>query len=394
MSNRNPRVLIVDDLEENRLALQALLKDEPIEIFLAASGPEALELFLQQDFALALIDVQMPDMNGFELAELVRGTERTRSVPIIFVTAGDRDRTRVFQGYDAGAVDFLYKPLDPHVVRSKVRVFSELFHQKELLSNTVTELRSTLQQLEEEHELREKLVSMVSHDVRTPLTAAKLSADLLTRGIKDPVGVERLAHRIRDAMDRADRMIRDLLDVNRLRGGKQIPIQVGACNLSDLVRSTMDELTQIHGNRFRLHGIDHPVEGYWDCEGMRRILENLCGNAVKYGEDQTPIDVALTERGNSRVELSVHNFGPAIPRELQATLFQPFERSQSAQRSGQRGWGIGLTLVKGIADAHDAAIDVKSSEPEGTTFSVILPRDCRPRESSPEQSSRENRTAS
>src|SRR6201996_3277354 len=113
------KVLLVDDLEENLLALAALLSSDEVEVLKARSGSEALELLLAHDVALALLDVQMPEMDGFQLAELMRGSERTKHVPLIFVTAGSRDQYRHFKGYEAGAVDFLYKPVDPHVLRSK-----------------------------------------------------------------------------------------------------------------------------------------------------------------------------------------------------------------------------------------------------------------------------------
>src|SRR5580692_812235 len=109
------KCLLVDDLEENLLALSALLRRDGVEVLQARSGPEALELLLVHDVALAFLDVQMPDMDGFQLAELMRGSERTKQVPIIFVTAGARDTQRLFKGYDSGAVDFLYKPLEPHI---------------------------------------------------------------------------------------------------------------------------------------------------------------------------------------------------------------------------------------------------------------------------------------
>lgn len=137
------KFLIVDDLEENLIALEALIRNDEVEIYKARSGEQALELLLQHDFGLALIDVQMPVMDGFELAELMRGPERTRAVPIIFVTAGSRDQERLFRGYESGAVDFMYKPLEPIIVRNKIRVFFELDLQKKLLKNQLAELQQS-----------------------------------------------------------------------------------------------------------------------------------------------------------------------------------------------------------------------------------------------------------
>ncbi len=138
------KCLLVDDLEENLVALAALLKRDDVELLEARSGAEALELLLVHDVALAFLDVQMPDMDGFELAELMRGSERTRHVPLIFVTAGARDRHRVFKGYETGAVDFLYKPIEAHILKNKADVFFELHRQKQQLAQELFERTETL----------------------------------------------------------------------------------------------------------------------------------------------------------------------------------------------------------------------------------------------------------
>jgi PAS domain S-box-containing protein len=150
------RVLLVDDLEDNLLALGALLRRPGLEIMSARSGREALELLLHHEFALALVDVQMPEMDGFELAELMRGAERTRTVPIIFITASAREPNRIFRGYDAGAVDFLFKPVDPHILRHKVDIFFQLHLQKQQLVRQIELLR-------ESEQLRAKILES-SHD--------------------------------------------------------------------------------------------------------------------------------------------------------------------------------------------------------------------------------------
>src|SRR5580693_928978 len=166
------KCLLVDDLEENLLALAALLQRPGLEILTAHSGPEALELLLVHDVALAFLDVQMPEMDGFELAELMRGSERTRQVPIIFVTAGVRDQYRLFKGYETGAVDFLYKPVEPHILNSKADVFFQLYRQKQQLARQLEELTETLR-------LNELFTAVLGHDLRNPLSAILNSPNLL-----------------------------------------------------------------------------------------------------------------------------------------------------------------------------------------------------------------------
>src|ERR1700759_3473248 len=141
--------LLVDDLEENLLSLEALLRRDGLTLLKARSGDEALELLLRHDVALALIDVQMPGLDGFELAELMRGNERPRRVPIIFVTAGSADRQRRFRGYEAGAVDFIYKPIEPDILRSKTEVFFELYRQRQQIATQRDELSAHTEALKE-----------------------------------------------------------------------------------------------------------------------------------------------------------------------------------------------------------------------------------------------------
>src|SRR5579862_233655 len=174
------KCLLVDDLEENLLALAALLRREDVEILEARSGAEALELLLAHEVALAFLDVQMPEMDGFELAELMRGSERTRHVPLIFITAGPRDQHRMFKGYEAGAVDFLYKPIEPHILKNKADVFFQLYRQKQQLAQELRERTETLR-------LNEMFTAVLGHDLRNPLGAILLSAELLERRAENDI---------------------------------------------------------------------------------------------------------------------------------------------------------------------------------------------------------------
>src|SRR6202051_1908082 len=175
-----PRIkcLLVDDLEENLLALCALLQRDDVELLTARSGAEALELLLVHDVALALLDVQMPKMDGFELAELMRGSERTREVPIIFITAAARDQHRLFAGYKSGAVDFLYKPIEPHILENKADVFFRLHRQKRQLAQQLQEQTETLR-------LNEMFTAVLGHDLRNPLSAILMAAHMVQHQTDD-----------------------------------------------------------------------------------------------------------------------------------------------------------------------------------------------------------------
>ena len=236
-------------------------------------------------------------------------------------------------------------------------------------------LKKSNQDLMDERDLRENFVAALSHDLRNPLTAAKMSAQLLFRSSSEPLKFHKLAGRIVDNMDRIDQMIRDLLDVTRIKVGEEIPLNLSEWELSDVIKEAMDDLASVHGDRFVLKVKDR-IRVYWDCSSMKRVLENLIINAVKYGSPTTAITIKI-EVKDSAVEISVHNEGSPISLADQEALFVQFRRSESAKKSGQKGWGIGLTLVRSFVEAHGGRVNVKSSKDEGTTFFVIVPQDSR-----------------
>ncbi|HVW67617.1 MAG TPA: hybrid sensor histidine kinase/response regulator [Steroidobacteraceae bacterium] len=357
------KCLLVDDLEENLLALSALLRREDVEILEARSGAEALELLLAHDVALALLDVQMPEMDGFELAELMRGSDRTRHVPIIFVTAGVRDQYRLFKGYDSGAVDFLYKPIDPHILKSKADVFFQLYRQKQQLASQLQELTETLR-------LNELFTAVLGHDLRNPLSAILNSANLLERITKEDV-VKQSAARMVSSGRRMSRMIDDMLDLTRARLGGGIPLRRQEIELTQIVQRVIQEhQLSLPDSRFETRQEGNSL-GYWDADRLAQVTSNLIGNALEHGDQQDPITVRLNGLQRGTVVLSVTNTG-VIPPEVLPHLFDPF-------RGGQRhigrseGLGLGLYIVQQIVLAHRGRVDVRTDE-RSTTFVVEVPR--------------------
>ena len=180
--------------------------------------------------------------------------------------------------------------------------------------------------------------------------------------------------KILGAINRADRMIEDLLDANRIRAGHKLPLAVSEFNIADLFRRTIDELSMVHGPRFALNYED--TRGHWSYEALRRVIENLCNNAIKYGAQGGLVKLSV-KRHKDKVKILVHNIGGELNINEQKTLFDQFRRSWTADRSRQKGWGIGLTLVRGIVEAHNGTITVSSGHGLGTTFEILLPIDCR-----------------
>jgi len=237
-------------------------------------------------------------------------------------------------------------------------------------------IEESVRELVEERELRERFVAALSHDLRTPLTAARMSAQLVIRNQADPLKLQKSVGRIVDNLDRADGMIRDLLDASRLKAGERLPLDIEPCELGEVARETLEELASVHGERFVLKA-PAPLHGYWDRQALRRVIENLAGNAVKYGAKASPITVRLSQEAGT-VELAVHNAGDPIPTEDLERLFDPFRRSESATKGAEQGWGIGLALVRGLAQAHGGSAQVRSAAGTGTTFVVRIPLDSRP----------------
>jgi signal transduction histidine kinase len=222
--------------------------------------------------------------------------------------------------------------------------------------------------------IQERLASTLTHDLRGPITSAKLHAQLLLRR-KEEVDAKVLsaAGRSLNSMDRVDSMIRDLLDASMIRAGERLPLKIEECDLDLMAKEIAEEFNIIYGDRFVLVS-EGSAPGFWSKSGMRRVIENLATNATKYGIPETEISIKL-QQSDSRIALSVHNEGTPIPKEIQAGLFQQFRRAKSSEN--QTGWGLGLTVVKGVTEAHGGTVRVESAEGKGTTFVIDLPRDSR-----------------
>lgn len=233
-----------------------------------------------------------------------------------------------------------------------------------------------VQTLQMENDLRERFVFTLTHDLRNPLSAARVSSEMIAR---QPCNSDRhrdLATRSIHSIQRADRMITDLLDVSRIKAGEALPISLSKCDLRRILDEVHDELSTIYGSRFLIDA-DETVVGPWDAENMKRVIENLAVNAIKYGASSTPVTLSLRKK-DDRVYLKVHNYGPVIQSNEISSLFQPFRRAQAAETSTNKGWGLGLALVRGIAEAHGGMVKVESYPKEGTTFMVDLPGKTRP----------------
>lgn len=284
--------LLVDDLEENLLALEALLRRHDILLLKARSGDEALELLLQHDVALALVDVQMPGLNGFELAELMRGNERTSRIPIIFVTAGTGDGQRRFRGYEAGAVDFIQKPIEPDILRSKVDVFFELYQQRQQLATQRDELLAQAEALKDAARHKDILLQEINHRIKNLFT---LATSLISLSARRAENVTELVTDLRSrmhALAKAHELI--LPDFSGDRSADQATTTVRA-----LLQAVVAPHDHADDSRILITGSDTPLSGT-ALTSLALLLHELTTNASKHGALSTPsgkLSVNVSEVG-------------------------------------------------------------------------------------------------
>jgi two-component system sensor histidine kinase/response regulator len=375
MNERDPQrtesrinVLVVDDVPQNLVAISALLTRPGVKVLTAPSGTAALEILLVEEVALALVDVQMPQMDGFELAELIRGSERTRHVPLIFLTASASDPGRTFRGYEAGAVDFLHKPVDPVVLRSKVDVFIELHSQRRKLSEQLEQLKQALR-------MNEVFVAVLGHDLRNPLGAVLNGAELVLRLSSDEK-VQKTAKRIRSSGERMARMVEQLLDVARIRAGR-IEMHPQDLDLHAVSQSLIEELEK-DGEQPRVElSASGETGGRFDPDRIGAAISNLVSNALQHGAGDSKVRVQVDGDRKDTLMLRVCNDG-VIPPGVLEKIFEPFHSSGLGSRSSG-GLGLGLFIVNQFVSAHGGTVRARSDEVQGTVFEVALPRVARTR---------------
>jgi signal transduction histidine kinase len=365
--------LLVDDLEDNLLALEALLHREGLACLKARSGEEALELLLVHDFALALLDVQMPGMDGFQLAEFMRGAERVRHVPIIFLTAGTADTQRRFRGYEAGAVDFIQKPIEADILRGKANVFFDLHNQRRQIQAQRDELEAYANTLRAADRNKNQFLAVLGHELRNPVMALTAGLNILDRR-DDPEKAKVIRAQMERQVQHLSRLIEDLLDISRIDQGK-ISLKREKVALHTIIEFAVEaSRPQIEGKQHRLT-LDVLADQTWldaDPTRLTQVVSNLLDNAAKY----TPAggEITLAARAaDGLVEIDIVDNGIGIPGDVQPKIFELFAQVNPGVKVHE-GLGIGLALVKQLVELHGGTILVESDGlNRGSRFRVRLP---------------------
>lgn len=368
------KFLLVDDLEENLVALEALLTRDGLVLHKARSGEEALELMLGNEYALALLDVQMPGMDGFELAEFMRANERSRHIPIIFVTAGTGDASRRFRGYEAGAVDFIQKPIEADVLRSKSNVFLDLYHQRLQITAQRDEMALLTAALQVADQQKNRFLAVLAHELRNPLAVLASGLNILERA-REGVDAEQVRLTMRQNLAHVTRLVDDLLDINRIERGK-ISLKTEIQPLDRMLPLALELARPAiadANHRLVVDMPDEPIVLAVDPARFIQIVSNLVGNAARYTRPGGEIRLTVsTAYGFAVIEISDNGIG--IPPDQQARIFEMFEQSDTGLGIVGDGLGIGLALVKQLVELHGGEIELQKSLPgEGSTFEVRLP---------------------
>jgi signal transduction histidine kinase len=412
-SDGRVKILLVDDRPENLLALEAILEPLGQELVCAHSGEEALKCVLQHDLAVILLDVQMPEMNGFDVAQIIKSREKSRYIPIIFLSAINKEDSYVFKGYSMGAVDYVFKPFNPDVLRSKVAVFVDLYlkqeqireqsellaeserrelelqHRAELLESEaksaaqLAELNNQLHnrqlELEQAMGVRNRFYASMSHELRTPINAVIGYSTLLIDNIYGPLndkqreGLQRTLKAARHLLE----LVNDVLDLSKIEAGK-IELALQPVNVEALIEDlfvTVRPLADEHGSQLSFEMPPEPVTVTTDPRRVRQILLNLLSNAIKFGR-RRPITVQCNPKEDGGVSISVVDKGEGISEEDKARVFEEFVQVSPTQ---QPGTGLGLPISRRLAHLLDGELEMESVLGEGSVFRLNLPKEATPR---------------
>jgi signal transduction histidine kinase len=407
MSAETVTILLVDDRPENLLALEAILEPLGQLLIRANTGPEALRRVLETEFAVILLDVQMPGMNGFEVAEIIKSRERSRTIPIIFLSAISKEDAYVFKGYSMGAVDYVFKPFNPDVLRSKVAVFVDLYmkqreiqrqgdllresqkreleleHRTSLLEAEARSAAKLSQMNEELHRrqialeqamgARNRFYASMSHELRTPINAVIGYSTLMLDNIYGPLnakqkeGLQRTLKAARHLLE----LVNDVLDLSKIEAGK-IELSLQPVMFPSLIEDlfvTVRPLADEYGSSLTLEMGADSFNIVSDPRRVRQILLNLLSNAIKFGEGK-PIRVTCRQNESNGAEIEVVDEGVGIAKDDIVRIFEEFVQ---VSESKQPGTGLGLPISRRLAQLLDGSLTVDSAPGEGSTFRLTLP---------------------
>jgi len=362
-------LLIVDDREENIFSLKNMLEGESRTFFTALSGNDALKIAFKEELSLILMDVQMPEMDGFETVEILKSNPRTSKIPVIFVTAINKDTKYVIKGLEDGAIDYLFKPLDIEITRAKVATILLLISQQK-------ELEAKNSELNRLNEEKNYLLGMAAHDLRNPLGNILILSDFIIDESADILSDTQrgFINMIKQSSTYMMGLINNILDVSKIESGK-LEIKAKPVDLVSIIDNNL--MLNIHLAEKKKIRLDKELCSdnlmiRADPQYIEQVLNNLISNAVKFSLSDTKIIVRL-ETNEDCATISVIDQGPGIPDNELGKLFKFFSRTSVTTTAGEHSTGLGLAISRKIVEAHNGEIKVESTKGVGSTFSFTLP---------------------
>ncbi|MBT5954880.1 response regulator [bacterium] len=368
-----PKILIVDDRKENLIALSHLLKPIDTELLLAKSGREALSLVLQHEFAIILLDVQMPEMDGFEFADLIRGNKKTKGIPIIFITASNKEEKHVLKGYKYGAIDYIFKPVEPTILISKVKLFLEIFNKNKALKEMMLVIKKKEINLEESNQELENFASVVSHDLKEPLRKIIFYGSQIKEASSNSLD-KTMQNKLLSVLDAGKRMqllINGLLKIARITTKESKFERIDTTKEMKSVISDLQEKIDVHKGRVEFHNL--PII-YGDSVQVRQLFQNLIDNSIKYKRKNVSpiIRIQGIKKDDLSAEIIFSDNGLGFNTDELAIMLTPYERLKSSLH--RKGFGIGLATVKKIMDRHKGSIKALGVPGKGSKFIINFPK--------------------
>ena len=375
-----PKILAIDDKKENLLALEAVLEDFDCDLYSVTSGDAGLKLILENEFALALLDVQMPGMNGFEVAGLMRGIKKSKYLPIIFITALNHNQEYKFKGYEAGAVDFLFKPLDPKILKSKVEIFLELYQNKQIIESQKLELEEKVKVLEKAqktaeaaNQVKSDFLSVMSHEIRTPMNAIMGFTQLILKTELDSKQ-SKFMDKIKYSANNLLTIINDILDFSKIEAGK-----LGLETVEFALETMLGDMASQEQLKTQKKGLellffiepDVPNNLVGDPLRLGQVLLNLLSNAIKFTDQGQVLMTVKVEKkmdSNALLRFSVQDTGIGLSEQQISNLFQPFTQADPSTTRKYGGTGLGLSICHRLVEMMNGRLWVDSKPGKGSTF--------------------------
>jgi signal transduction histidine kinase len=365
-------ILIVDDTPENIYSLKKILELNAFPVDTALSGEEALKKILKNSYFLIILDVQMPGMDGFEVAETISGYSKTKDIPIIFLSAVNTDKKFVTKGYASGGLDYVTKPFDPDILLLKVKTFYRLYQQNQELTKIQSALLTEIESRKAAENKKDEFISIASHELKTPLTSIIGYVQLLQRSLKkyEDKTVDTYLGRTNLQLSKLQNLIGDLLDVSKIENGK-IEFNKKVFDFNAMLQSAIDIVQQTQECTL-IHKTSVEAQVYGDEMRIEQVIINYLTNAIKYSPDCKEVHIKSSITGHGEIQLKVRDFGIGIPKEMQSQLFEKFYRVESSAIRFQ-GLGIGLYISSEIIKRHKGTWGVVSTPGKGSEFWFRIP---------------------